>query len=247
MTESQECVIRKIMVTIFLVSMFFVAREGAACLQSSLEKESMGNSVLDENEIKCVVVDAGHGGNDPGKIGVNGLLEKDLNLIIAKKLCFFLEQEDVQVVMTREGESGLYDENATNKKVQDMKNRISIIEVNHPELVVSIHQNSYHDEVVHGAQVFYYSTSKESKSVAEIIQGQLVSGLDFSNTRSAKGNDSYYLLKKTESPIIIVECGFLSNMEEAELLGTDLYQEKLAWNICLGILKYLNSSNQENL
>ena len=106
--------------------------------------------------------------------------------------------------MTRETDQGLNDEDASNKKVQDMKKRLEIIEEADPELVVSIHQNSYHEEYVKGAQVFYYATSQNSKRLADIIQEQLKS-LDSENHREAKGNDSYFLLKKTSKPIVIVE------------------------------------------
>ena len=136
---------------------------------------------------------------------------------------------------------GLYDENAANKKVQDMKKRVEIIETNSPVLTVSIHQNSYHEEYVHGAQTFYYATSEQSKILAEKIQLLLLDKIEDDNTRLAKSNDSYYLLKKTSTPIVIVECGFLSNSEEANKLETEEYQEKMAWAIHLGILQYINS------
>lgn len=187
----------------------------------------------------CVVIDAGHGGNDPGKVGINDALEKDINLQIAMQLKMFLEADDVEVVMTREVDKGLYDEDASNKKVQDMKRRLQVIESADPALVVSIHQNSYHEEYVKGAQVFYYTTSEKSRALAEILQEQLKS-LDEENKRQAKGNDSYYLLKKTAKPIVIVECGFLSNREEAQQLTDEAYQEKIAFQIHMGIMKYLN-------
>jgi N-acetylmuramoyl-L-alanine amidase len=191
-------------------------------------------------ENPCVVIDAGHGGADPGKVGVDGSLEKDINLKIVQKLQKFLEMEDVQVFLTRESDAGLYDENASNKKVQDMKNRVALIEEKKPDLVVSIHQNSYHEEYVHGAQTFYYAGSEKSKELAERIQRIMTMELDEDNTRQAKANDSYYLLKKTSYPIVIVECGFLSNYEEAQKLSTDLYQEKTAWAIHLGVMQYLS-------
>ena len=171
---------------------------------------------------------------------MNGALEKDINLAIAVKVKQFLEAEDVQVIMTRETEAGLYEEGDSNKKVQDMKKRIEIIEETEPAVTVSIHQNSYHEEYVHGAQVFYYATSEEGKKLAGILQQRLIEGIDKDNTRVEKANDSYYLLKKTSTPIVIVECGFLSNMEEADALSNDLYQEKLAWAIHLGIMQFLN-------
>ncbi len=189
-----------------------------------------------------VVIDAGHGGNDPGKIGVDDSQEKDLNLIIAKKVQKLLEQQDVEVVMTRESDAGLYDEQSSNKKVQDMKNRCALINETQPDCVVSIHQNSYHEEYVNGAQVFYYGTSEEGKKLAEILQSQLVSHVDPENHRQAKANESYYLLKKTEVPIVIVECGFLSNWEEAKKLQEDSYQNQIAWAVSMGILSYLGEA-----
>lgn len=243
MTEGQNRILHLVMAGILLVSMFIIAREGAAYVSSTkviAESKTTEKGTKDTEKQLCVVIDAGHGGSDPGKVGINNALEKDINLQIAGILKKFLEAEDISVVMTREDENGLYDENASNKKVQDMKKRLAIIEEADPVLVVSIHQNSYHEEYVKGAQVFYYQTSEKSRELAEILQDQLQL-LDVENNRQAKGNDSYYLLKKTEKPIVIVECGFLSNREEAEKLITPYYQEKLAWNIHMGILKYINA------
>ncbi len=175
-------------------------------------------------------------------MGVDGSLEKDINLKIAKKLALFLTAADVDVALTREEDAGLYDENVSNKKVQDMKNRVALIEEKKPALTVSIHQNSYHEEYVHGAQVFYYERSQESKEIAERMQRVLAEQIDPDNARQAKANSSYYLLKKTSSPIVIVECGFLSNYEEAQKLSSEVYQEKTAWAIHLAILSYLNKT-----
>ena len=142
--------------------------------------------------------------------------------------------------MTRESDVGLYEERTSNKKVQDMKNRCALINDTRPDCVVSIHQNSYHEEYVHGAQVFYYANSEKSKTLAEQIQQAMALELDKDNARKAKANDSYYLLKKTSTPIVIVECGFLSNYEEAQKLSSELYQEKVAWAIHMAIMQYLN-------
>ena len=193
----------------------------------------------DKSESPLVVIDAGHGGIDPGKVGINKALEKDINLVIAKKVKRYLELADVEVLMTREGEDGLYNADASNKKVQDMKNRVAFIDSSGADLAVSIHQNSYSEEYVKGAQVFYYATSLHGKAMAEIMQRTMAETLDKENHRGAKANDSYYLLKKTQTPIIIAECGFLSNREEAELLLDEAYQDRVAWAIHLGILRYL--------
>ncbi|MBO5208581.1 MAG: N-acetylmuramoyl-L-alanine amidase [Lachnospiraceae bacterium] len=230
----------KITVRIGVVLLVLTALYALAYKKSEI---ATSNEILTEKEKLCVVIDAGHGGTDPGKVGINGALEKDINLQIVNKLKNFLEMQDVEVILTRESDAGLYDENASNKKVQDMKRRVEIIEGANPVLTVSIHQNSYHEEYVHGAQTFYYATSEQSKVLAEKIQQVLLKDVDPDNTRLAKANDSYYLLKKTSSPIVIVECGFLSNSEEAEQLESEYYQEKLAWAIHLGILQYINSQS----
>lgn len=216
-----------------MVAVYFV-------LYGRSEQASSGK-VGQEKKKPCVVIDAGHGGADPGKVGINGALEKDINLEIVKKLKVFLEQADIEVILTRDSDMGLYDENASNKKVQDMKRRVEIIETSEPVMTVSIHQNSYHEEYVHGAQVFYYGASEESKALAERIQQVLAAEIDPDNARQAKANESYYLLKKTSSPIVIVECGFLSNYEEAQKLSSELYQEKTAWAIHLAILQYISA------
>ena len=174
-------------------------------------------------------------------MGVNGALEKDINLEIALLVKQFLEAQDIEVVLTREDEEGLYEAGTPNKKVQDMKRRIELIDEAAPDVTVSIHQNSYPEEYVHGAQVFYYTGSVVGKNLAENIQRQLVEKVDKENKRQVKANDSYYLLKKTSTPIVIVECGFLSNEEEAQKLCTRQYQEKIAWAIHMGIVQYLNS------
>lgn len=204
-------------------------------------REAVGNAMQQEPEGPCVVIDAGHGGDDPGKIGINGAKEKDVNLSIARRVKAYLEKEDIRVIMTRETEDGLYDADASHKKVQDMKRRIAIIEETAPDLTVSIHQNSYPEEYVRGAQVFYYEGSVEGQELADKIQKRLIEGADPGNKRQIKANSSYYLLKKTKIPIVIVECGFLSNRTEAEALCSDEYQDCIAWEITLGILQYLNA------
>ena len=200
-----------------------------------------GNAGKTVNE-NCIVIDAGHGGDDPGKIGINGTLEKDINLIIAHKLKALLESQGYEVVMTRSTGEGLYQPGAKNMKVEDMQKRCGIITDTMPVFTVSIHQNSYPEEYVKGAQVFYYGQSKEGEALAKKIQNSLVKHLDPENHRVEKANESYYLLKKTPTPTVIVECGFLSNYEEAELLNTEEYQDKVAWAVMMGIVQHLNEA-----
>ena len=228
----EQKALKLIMAGLLILSMALTGREaaeyvGAMHAVNALRETGMG---ADDSGRLCVVVDAGHGGDDPGKIGINGALEKDINLQIAQKLKKYL---DDLCLPYPEGA------NASNKKVQDMKRRIEIIEKTDPVLTVSIHQNSYPEEYVHGAQVFYYTGSMGSETLASGIQDQLVRGLDPENHRKVKANDSYYLLKKTKGTIVIVECGFLSNQAEAEKLCDEEYQDRIAWLIHKGILRYL--------
>ena len=171
--------------------------------------------------------------------------EKDINLKIAKKLKKLLEKDRIEVVMTRTDENGLYSESSNNKKVEDMRKRCEIIEEAKPVFTVSIHQNSYPEEYVKGAQVFYYGESAEGKQLAETLQSVLIEQLDPSNHRQAKANESYYLLKKTSGPTVIVECGFLSNSQEAALLATKEYQEKVAEAVYSGIVQYLHPEQEK--
>ena len=191
-------------------------------------------------EIPVVVIDAGHGGTDPGKVGVDGSLEKDINLAIAERLKTYLQQDDVKVIMTRETDMGLYSETDSRKKMADMKKRCEIIEESGADLVVSIHQNSYHEESVSGGQVFYYRDSSKGKALAAILQDRFDYVLGEQNRRPPKANANYYLLLHVKCPIVIVECGFLSNRREAALLNSGEYQDKLAYTIHMGIMEYLN-------
>lgn len=250
MTEEQFRRIKIGMAAVFVGAMLLLSRRTAEYVTTGsgdivIHRDTIGLSedkkegVSGEKDQKLVVViDAGHGGIDPGKVGINQVLEKDINLIIAEKVKRYLELSDVEVIMTRESEEGLYRPEDSNKKVQDMKNRVTLIDASGADLAVSIHQNSYSEEYVRGAQVFYYATSLQGKAMAEVMQRTLAETLDKENHREAKANDSYYLLKKTQTPIIIAECGFLSNSEEAQLLTQEAYQDRVAWAIHLGILRY---------
>ena len=183
----------------------------------------------------------GHGGNDPGKVGVDGQLEKDINLEIVRRLKVYLEMNGVEVVLTREDDKGLYQSGDKNKKSADMKKRIEIINKAKPRLMVRIHQNSYHQPEISGAQVFYFGKSEEGKIFAELMQKRFdyVLGKE-KNTRQAKANGNYYLLTHSKPVSIIIEGGFLSNPQEAKKLETEEYQDKIAWTVAMGVLQYLN-------
>ena len=185
-----------------------------------------------------IVIDPGHGGVDPGKVSKTGVEEKDINLEIAFYLKEYLSSQDFVVYMTREDDSGLYEESASNKKTSDLNNRIRFMKTHDADCFVSIHQNSYPDETISSAQVFY---NGEGTELAEYIQSSLLS-VDPQNHRAAKFSSDYFLLKNATIPSVIVECGFLSNPTEASKLTDDSYQKQLAYAICIGICQYFSKN-----
>lgn len=185
---------------------------------------------------KVILLDPGHGGFDPGKLGTNGENEKDINLKISEKLQAYLEQSGSFVIATRSEDKALSD-----KKNQDLKERKNLANNSEADIMVSIHQNSFPKAKAKGAQVFYYNASKEGKYLAQCIQDKIKEVADPSNNRLIKPNTDYYVLRTTKIPSVIVECGFLSNLEEEQKLNTEEYQEKIAWSIYLGIVEYFEN------
>ncbi len=185
---------------------------------------------------RIICVDPGHGGYDPGTIR-NGIQEKDIVLKIALCLRDYLQQGGAWVVLTREKDLDFLEITAGPKKRLDMKNRCQIIEEGGGELLISIHANCISSSIWRGAQVFYREGSEEGKLLASAIQNELIRILK-NTDREAKSGD-YYILRETSIPGVIVEAGFLSNPEEAELLNSPEYQKKIAWAIYLGIISYL--------
>lgn len=187
---------------------------------------------------RVIVIDPGHGGFDPGKVGISGENEKDINLKISEKLQEYLEQSGSYVLVTR-----AEDKAAASTKNEDMKQRRILSNTSEADIMISIHQNSFPQMGVKGAQAFYHNSSKEGKYLAECIQQAIKEVADPTNKRVAKANTDYYVLRTTEIPAVIVECGFLSNKEEEQKLNTEEYQEKIAWAIYVGIINYFENLN----
>lgn len=220
------------MACLLLVCFFFLSRQAA----------QVSGRLTAQEEKRVIVVDPGHGGMDPGMIGIGDLEEKGINLSIAQKVKAVLEREGFETVLTRETDEGLYEEDSHNKKAQDMQKRIALIDEAQPLLTVSIHQNSYQDPGVSGPQVFYYKDSQEGQKLACALQDALNALPGVERAREAKGNTSYYLLKRSRGTLVIVECGFLTNPDEAALLQTEEYQQKVAEAVGEGIRSYLGES-----
>lgn len=189
-----------------------------------------------------VIVDAGHGGEDGGAVGIDGTNEKDINLDIALKLEKILSFYGFNVIMTRTQDVMTCDEGLSTlreRKVSDIHNRFALIEANPDAIFVSVHQNKFDDPNQNGTQVFYSGNNEKSKLLAENIQATVVSALQPSNKRVVKRSGSgIYLLYHAQAPAVLVECGFISNLDEVKRLNDDSYRMKTAILIADGILKY---------
>ena len=188
---------------------------------------------------KVILVDAGHGGTDPGKTGSAGSDEKDLNLEIARRLQSYLEMGGASVLLTRSEDEMLSDGSQATKK-GDMKIRGELIRKYHPDLFISIHQNSFRDGKYWGPQVFYREGSSQGQQLAEAIQEKL--NLFTGSSRQCKSNTDYYILKQSEDTAVLVECGFLTNTAEERKLNDEGYQKKIAWSIYSGMNTFFEES-----
>ena len=198
-----------------------------------------------------VILDPGHGGLDGGAVGINGVVEKDVNLSIALELRALLEAAGYSVVMTREEDVSIHDQTAktvAEKKRSDLKNRLKLTEDYPDSIFISIHQNRFSESKYSGAQMFYGKNHPESKVLAEILQQSIVSLLQEGNTRQVKpAGKELYLLYHSDRPTVLAECGFLSNPQEEALLNTEEYRRKMAFAIFSAVLKYCGQLPEEGL
>ena len=193
---------------------------------------------------KVIVIDAGHGKPDSGAENEKGVSEEAINLKIALKLQQYLESSGATVLLTRSDENGIYEldsKTITQKKVSDIKNRVKIANESSADIYVSIHLNKIPQGQYWGWQTFYNGQNKKSKELADCIQKNLNATISNDNKRETKKLDTIYIMKNVEIPIALVECGFLSNEQEAQKLEQDEYQSKLAWGIYDGIMDYFNA------
>lgn len=195
---------------------------------------------------KVIVIDPGHGGYDPGRPGFSGKDEKDINLAISLYLREYLEQSGSVVIMIREKDISLYEDDGSGrrKKTIDMAKRKDIITKNEPHALVSIHGNSFYQSRYHGAQTFYSTDNEKSKQLATIIQEELIRVLG-NNKRRPQGSDDIFIIKGLDIPTVLIECGFLSNPQEEQKLNDPQYQQKVAWSIYVGLQRYFKTSFRE--
>lgn len=191
-----------------------------------------------------VVLDAGHGGKDGGASSAGGVIEKEIVLSITKKVEDYLKLQGVNVVLTRDGDYDLASKEAKKRKVEDLSKRVQIMNSQENGIVVSIHANAINNSSWSGAQTFYDPKKVENKQLATAIMMSMKNNLQ-TTTREAKAISSLFILKNSTVPSTLVEIGFLSNPAEAEKLGTEEYQDEIAYAIYEGILSYLDNPDMK--
>ena len=232
----------KIILSCFIIGIFALTIPLSYNKNNNIEnKQNVVQTVATPASKKVIVLDAGHGVPDEGAESSNGTSEASINLKIALKVQNLLEQSGSTVILTRSDENAIYDlESSTlrEKKISDIHNRVKIGNESSADIFVSIHLNKIPQKQYWGWQTFYKETCAEGKKLATCIQNSLNETIQKENTRVPLKIDNVYIVKHVEIPTSIVECGFLSNEEEEELLQTDEYQDKLAWGIYIGIMDY---------
>ena len=243
------CLYISIILFILLISFFtvtaFVSSSGYA-QRTAAELSEKAEKVFREEgaPVLTLIIDPGHGGEDPGAVA-NGVSEKDLNLAISLKLRDFLALSDCNVVMSRTDDRLLYAEGESGrKKFYDLRNRLALSEEYPNSVFISIHQNKFPVEKYSGLQVFYSLKNNGGKELADLIQ-QCSRLVQPTNSRQTKPGTNIFILENIEAPAVIVECGFISNPEEAASLCDSDYTDRLACAVCFGILQYIGGIGVE--
>ncbi len=212
------------------------------------EGDRVSNSLSQNNNLPLIIVDPGHGGEDGGTSSAEGVIEKDINLSISNKIDILLTLCGYDTLMTRNEDKLIYDgapSTMRSKKSADIKKRMAIIESNPESVFLSIHQNYFTQSKYSGAQVFYSANNAESKIIADSIQDSIRDNIQKVNQRKTKkSGKEIYLLYHAKSPAVMVECGFMSNFEEARLLNEEEYQIKMSVAIIDGLNDYFKAKGE---
>ncbi len=224
----------------FLILLFLFCGAGIYILSASLPAYRQSG----DTQRPLFILDAGHGGEDGGAVGVNGVFEKDLNLAITNTLADMLRAAGARVILTRREDRLLYTEEENikgHRKEYDLKNRLKVAK-EHPEAIfISIHMNTFPEEKYHGLQVYYAKGQEGSGELAKAIQSAVFLGVQPDNLRKIKPSDSsIYLLHRAVGRAVLIECGFLSNQKECLSLSEKDYQRRLCFSIFCGIMNYIN-------
>ena len=232
------------------VSIFLVLLVALSCAIGVVTRGFSKELLIPANTLpgeKIIIIDAGHGGEDPGAVGVNGVLEKDINLKIALEIGRAFEEKGYIVVYTRTDDRLLYTEEENIKgirKISDLKNRCKIAERYPESIFISVHMNSFGSSKYSGLQVYYSEGNEESRALADSIQDKVVSEIQKDNNRSIKPGKDMYILEHIDNTAVLIECGFLTNKAECEKLSEKEYQKQLSFSIVCGIIEYIEKTGQ---
>ena len=236
--------------TIFVSSALFIAMVAYEIVNSYMISQKLIKTNATPITNKTVVLDAGHGLPDEGAVGFTGTTEQAINLEIVLKLQELIEQSGAKVILTRSDENGIYSADSTsirNKKISDIKNREYIVDNSNADIFISIHLNKYQDSKYSGWQTFYQPKIENSKLLATSIQNELNNNINKDNKRVPMAIKGVYLMEHINIPGVVVECGFISNPTEEELLKQETHQSKLAWGIYTGVQKYFQEIDNINV
>lgn len=237
----------KFILTSLLISAVTLLMGAAAHLMSDSYEDALAPA--SEGAV-LVIIDAGHGGEDGGCVGVDGTLEKDVNLDVARRIYNILSCSGIKCAMTRTEDVMLYSiygeltDYTGKKKTYDLKNRLRFAEEYTDAVFVSIHMNSFPQSSCEGVQVYYSPNSSASEPLAAAVQTSVRTHLQKENDREIKrAESSIYILNRITRPAILVECGFLSNPTECAMLGDDEYRQRLALTVASAVAEYVSSVN----
>ena len=231
--------------TKYRFQIFIVAIVVTSIIFGLFFKVNMKGDAVDvaSEEEMIIIIDAGHGGEDAGATGVNGVFEKDLNLSLSFILGDMLSEKGFTVVYTRTDDKLLYKESENIKgirKISDLKNRCKIAK-NYPNAIfLSIHMNTFGESKYSGLQVYYSNNNKDSERLACAVQTNVKKEVQPNNNRKIKDGKDIYILENIDNVAVLIECGFLSNPEEAKKLSEKEYQKMLSFSIICGIIEYMN-------
>ena len=245
MLSRNESVCRRLSVQIIAIASLFSILFAALTISilTKMYRSDLTISASADEEKSIIILDAGHGGEDCGAIGASGVYEKDLNFDITMQVGKLLEGYGYKVVYTRTEDKLLYKPEEDIKgirKISDLRNRCKISEEYENAIFISIHMNSFSDSRYSGLQVYYSERNGQSSPLAQAIQTSVKTNLQTNNKRKIKASEGMYLLDNLDMPAILIECGFLSNLEECKKLSEKEYQKELSFSIVCGIIEYMD-------
>ena len=238
--------VRGVVGLILLLAVSVASALGVIFLVDTYAYPAIAAAAVDnKDKITTVIIDAGHGGEDCGAIGVDGVYEKDLNLAISELLRTELQARGYNVIMTRSEDKMLYspEENIKGmRKLSDLKNRCAIARGVENAIFISVHMNSFGLEQYSGLQVYYSEGNEDSRLLAEAVQKRVRADLQTENKRTTKSGKNLYILENCPITSVIVECGFLSNAVECKKLSDKEYQKRLSLAMVCGLIDYIEAN-----